>query len=1072
MRVGVITGGPELTGRDPGDAMTTGRPADVGPLNVGDPEALNSRFSVMSFSYSGAEVVRFPNNLQIDTANNTLTVPFLVKLDDAPADTVSGTEGVQDDVALVAGSSPVSDDPTPVEFVTSVTVIDSEQYDSSGRDMWLQATIDSATLDADLRGQTFQITYTRQVGALPQGALDPDSTVRPIIAVANGSRVRVTSGNDSLVLDAETKGPSFSDPSPSHEAGSGSPTATIAVDVTDALSGVDPESITLTVQAGTSTTNTVVNKDLTITDIEDGYRVSIDLDRVRHAGEGRRLTVSGSAETEIMWSATATDNAGNESTSDADTTNTAVNSDDPIQDDYTFTVDGVNPTMQLAYTGDWFNEGTEQVEGDRRISRDNYLPGKSKNTSIRVVFSETVDGTTVEASDFTVDGETPSAALWYGKGSTDGAGDEPNADEETGPIGNSVFLTVPAMDASARPMVALVGSVSDKAGNTVTEGSEMSGDGLAPSATVTVDKTLSDETVTITVETDEGIRLQAPELKFWVSDALDSLHDSDLDEKDVFTVSTRDGEKAASTANPLVLREGAGHEGSIVFSGNLKAAGSVELTLSKAPILDESGRSRTGDVDEDDINVRVIRFNSSDDGVNFAKPEGAVINSKSGRIKLTIEPQMDDDTSTGTVDEEVDEVRKGDRIEVTYRGTDPDPANQFSTVPSSPSGTPVAGNDNAWTYEVDITRNDRFAVTAEMEDDNQNQGSGGIANPKTQGATTFEIDNEMAGDSETDAESTPENQPAGADPVAFDNPFDIELSWPKETNEYVGDSSSTVTLTKAELDGVDVLANADKQNAYTYLISIEDISLGQHTLKYMAEDAVGNTSASDRTLEFTVKERPAWDLKLRKGMNLISLPSDPGNNDIDVVFADSPQIDLVFTFEGNQSLVAVRDPAGGFAGTLTTIDSRHAYWVSAANAVTVGIDIPRTSQLAVLPSIEVKGGQWNLLPVLSLGSVDSDAPGEGAKAGTLIDPDSYLGEFQVAFGSERGRWVRIDPDGPSRAATTNLAGTVIDPGFDRLIDDLPSDPPDPEGDDAADNPLKVGMGYWVLYTENAFITPR
>ena len=111
------------------------------------------------------------------------------------------------------------------------------------------------------------------------------------------------------------------------------------------------------------------------------------------------------------------------------------------------------------------------------------------------------------------------------------------------------------------------------------------------------------------------------------------------------------------------------------------------------------------------------------------------------------------------------------------------------------------------------------------------------------------------------------------------------------------------------------------------------------------------------------------------------------------------------------------------------------------------------------------GGQWNLVPVMSLGGVDDDTPGSGGKAGTLIDPDAYFGDFQVAFGSDRGRWFRIDPDGPSRPKTDT------DPGFDRLTDDLPSDPPDPEAD-AQDVPLMVGMGYWVLYTDDTFITPR
>ena len=616
----------------------------------------------------------------------------------------------------------------------------------------------------------------------------------------------------------------------------------------------------------------------------------------------------------------------------------------------------------------------------------------------------------------------------------------------------------------------LTGSVSDKAGNPVSSGTKTAEDGIAPGATLSVDKTLSDESVTITVTTDEDIGAAFPELKFWVSDAIDSRDDTMLHEKDTFTVGLANPEATAGASNPLVLRNSANQ---IVFSGDLNAAGDLGLTLSKAPILDWSTGERDGDVDGADIEVMVVQAEPSLEDIDPKVVEDAldktVVNPKSGRINLKIQASriaVADDPSTTTVDESKDaivDLANGDKIVVTYRGTDPDPANQLTGVEAAPSGRRASDGSNSWTYSVDFTRTDRFAVTAVMEDDERNQGSGGIANPKTNGATVFEIDNQLAGNSETDATSTPADEPSGANPVAFEDPFDIELSWPNEANEYVGDSNSMVNLTKAELDGVDVMEYVDRQNAYTFIISVEEISLGQHTLTYKAEDAAGNTSSSDRTLEFTVKERPTWDLRLRKGNNLISIPADPSNGDINEVFGGVSEVELVYTFEGSLVQVAIPGPDGQFIGALDTIDSRHAYWVSASSAVTIPINIGTTGTRAVLPSLQVKGGQWNLLPVMSLGGVDDATPGSGAKAGTPVDPDAYLGDFQVAFTSERGRWMRIDPDGPSRLSET--------PPFDRLTDDLPSDPPNATAD-ASDTPLKVGMGYWVLYTEDAFITPR
>ena len=163
----------------------------------------------------------------------------------------------------------------------------------------------------------------------------------------------------------------------------------------------------------------------------------------------------------------------------------------------------------------------------------------------------------------------------------------------------------------------------------------------------------------------------------------------------------------------------------------------------------------------------------------------------------------------------------------------------------------------------------------------------------------------------------------------------------------------------------------------------------------------------------------------------------------------------MFTFEGGQAQVAVRNPGTSqFAGTLKMIDSRHAYWVSASNASTVEIEIPGTSQQTVLPSIQVKGGEWNLLPVLSLGRIDSNEAGSGAAPGTKVDADAYLGDFQIAFGWDRGNWTRISPD-----------PTTGDAAVGRLKNDIAEDAEDAD-------PIQVGRGYWVLYTEDAFIVPR
>ena len=1039
--------------------ITTPEDTDDGP------ELLNSRYSVLAISYSGLERFDLDDDLNnVYGPENDGMSTFSRTLEFAPYDMEPETDGVQDDIMVVRTSDsegfPMPNDNIEVQSIIGRRV--TFAVDSTG----FTSTADPVEMTD---GDTFDITYTRKVGALPQNALNPDAAARPVVAVEDGARIRVSSANDTITIDAEAAGPVFSNVAPAHGSGTGSNGEVLSIDVTDALSGVDEESIEFIVRSGSSVGQTVVNGDLTITAVEGGYQASIALNKVRHNGSGPTLNVSTSRETAINWYAKATDNAGNGSTSDSNRDKrddaTATNQYDDCldatgasNDCYSFSVDGVSPTMQRAYTGDWFNEATDRVEGDRRVSRRNYLRGSSDNTSIRVVFNEALDTGSVSADDFSVDGSTPSDAEVFVGGDTDGAS---GPDTVNGSSASSVFLTVPAMPTDATPEVELTGSVSDVAGNPVSSGEVTALDGIAPSATLSVDKAIDQETVTVTVVTDEAVRLQSPDILLWVSDALDSSYDTELDETDTFTVGRENVDGLDDDTNPLVIRNEAGDT---VYSSPLATAADLAVGLSSAPILDRNTQSRTGSVNGDDIMVRVYREEQPTLALSNVVTKKAaaetVVNAKTGQIILRIVGfqaavvAAPNATPAVVAKAAVPALAKGDTIVVSYRGTGPDPANQFPSVPSV-RGIPVSGSDNTWTYELDISRDDRFAVTAEMEDENLNRGTGGVADPNGRGAIVFEIDGELAADTDTDASSVPADDPTGATPVGQRDPFFIEISWSGEEDEYPGDGFGNVTLTKAVLDGTDVIDTAAAQDENTYLIRVDAISLGEHTLVYNGMDEAGNTNVSDRSLKFTVKESPTWGLALKQGMNLISLPSNPKDGSVEGVFGDSGEVDLIFTFDNGQALVAVRSPGTSeFAGTLKMIDARRAYWVRASNATTVEIDIPRTSQQVVLPNIAVKGGEWNLVPVLSLGDVDDKTAGRGAAPGTKIDADAYLGNFQTAFGWQNGSWMRIDPD-----PTTGSAAET------RLENDI-------TGTEDSDDPLLVGRGYWVLYTENAFIVPR
>lgn len=104
-------------------------------------------------------------------------------------------------------------------------------------------------------------------------------------------------------------------------------------------------------------------------------------------------------------------------------------------------IDNTGPTIKGVTTGRWWDPSKD---GDDKTEHD---PTKARNDSILVRFSEYLDTSTVQNSDFSVDGATPLKAEVY-----DGRKDY-------------VFLTVPPLAANATPTVEMVGDVRDLAGN-------------------------------------------------------------------------------------------------------------------------------------------------------------------------------------------------------------------------------------------------------------------------------------------------------------------------------------------------------------------------------------------------------------------------------------------------------------------------------------------------------------------------------------------------------------------------------------------------------------------------------
>ena len=559
VRVGVVTG-------DTRDDMDEDDPVD-----------LPGRISVLGISYEGSQRISIPDGTE---ANDTFT----------------GT--LDFDPVNVAGSN--MDDGNYIIDAQDIEILGHSLQGSGGRITVMSVEGNSVTFEVEaLAGttadDTVDVAYAIRAGADPRNALlplagyntDGDPEERPIIAVSAGSRVTLTSGNDRATVDAEVDPPSFSSPSPAHRGATDDRRQDIFVDITDDLAGVNEDSVQFIVVVRNASYD-VANDDLTFVEIGGGVRASIALDDVEDQDTERSPNIDADEDTEIQWRVTAADNAGNRSTSDAVAD---VDGEDDTQgdQDYTFNVDGQSAGLNRAYTGDWFDTVDELVKGDRRLGVNVYLPGASRNTSVRAIFNEELDCTTVSADDFTVAGTEPTAAECYSEGKT---GDEEGDVEDE--IAKSVFLTGPVMEADATPVVALVGAVSDKAGNVTTAGTRTAADGIAPSATLSVNTVLSKKNVTATVSTDERIRTLSPELHLWVSDALDP-NVSALDEMDTFTVGRED---ATDHTSQLVLRDS--DDNTVASGGSLEGGESISLTLSQGPVLD---RNNSGEVTFNDVTV-------------------------------------------------------------------------------------------------------------------------------------------------------------------------------------------------------------------------------------------------------------------------------------------------------------------------------------------------------------------------------------------------------------------------------------------------------------------------------------
>jgi hypothetical protein len=313
-------------------------------------------------------------------------------------------------------------------------------------------------------------------------------------------------------------------------------------------------------------------------------------------------------------------------------------------------------------------------------------------------------------------------------------------------------------------------------------------------------------------------------------------------------------------------------------------------------------------------------------------------------------------------------------------------------------------------------------------------------------ATLFEFDNALA-DPTLSLTPAVTGKPTE---TAAKRPF-LKLDFSSEASEYglvgtsptsvtVGttkidlDGHNAVTLTKVELDTVDVLASVGTVTSNTFLVTPSaDLALGEHKLVVNATDTVGNKLSADKTFTFTVVARAAHKISLVPGWNLVSFPGDPETAAIDTVLAGNPAITTVLSYAPGDPdgpwLVATRTVSGVLSGTIKNISSQRAYWIKTTTFDPVSTVLKERAFSQLPPTIGISAG-WNLVPV---GDIQLQAVGTEIVASTYFASITWTVAYH--FNTANNTWSKI----------VNVSGMT--------------------------DKVKVGEGWWVFASKAGELVP-
>ena len=382
-----------------------------------------------------------------------------------------------------------------------------------------------------------------------------------------------------------------------------------------------------------------------------------------------------------------------------------------------------------------------------------------------------------------------------------------------------------------------------------------------------------------------------------------------------------------------------------------------------------------------------------------------------------------------------------------------------TTITSLETNLTPLGGPTSWTATADPTGDGVYNVRASARDLNSttNIGTAGLTSTASidlTKAVVFELDTTVPAPT-----ILPSNAAGTDDPNTI-----ISINFADEGREYgltTGgvatavpgsvvtdfDSYATVTVTKAELDGVDILASLATADNIRFLFKASNLTIGEHTLSVSATDAAGN-KVDFATHTFSVTVRAATSIALTPGWNMISFPGNPADASIDAVIGTVP-VTVVMAYDPTNPalwLIASRDDATqSFSGTLTTISRKWGYWALTDTFESISTFIPRIeggaaggSTPVLPPTINLVKG-WNLVPVI-------DVTGSQTAA-TDILPATYFGSVATIsrvywFNTLDGTWVTVLHTQSTVPTTETNANT-----------------------------LRIGRAYWVFTSATGTITP-